>query len=64
MAFYEYKCTNEKCKNYGELKTVSIPMSEYSEEKLPICEECKQKTARNYTANAHGTFGDGYKGWN
>ncbi len=62
MAFYEYKCTNEKCIEKDNIKVISIPMSEYSEDKLPICENCKQKTVRNYTANAHQTFSDGYKG--
>ena len=62
MAFYEYKCINENCNKRDIIETISIPMNEYSEEKLPVCEECKQKTVRNYTAFAHQTFGDGYKG--
>lgn len=62
MAFYEYRCTNEKCTEKDKIKVISIPMSEYNEEKLPECDVCKQKTVRNYTANAHQTFGDGYKG--
>ena len=62
MAFYEYKCVNEECESFDAIKIASIPMSEYSEEKLPGCDECGSKTVRNYTANAHQTFSDGYKG--
>ena len=53
MAFYEYKCINENCSKKDIVETVSIPMNEYSEEKLLVCEECKQKTVRNYTTFAH-----------
>lgn len=61
MATYEYKCTNEKCTQKDLIKTVSIPMSEYNEEKLPKCEKCDKPTSRNYTTFGHQTFGDGYK---
>lgn len=61
MAYYEYKCVNEKCELKELIKTVSIPMSEYSEDKLPKCESCGEKTTRNYTTFGHQTFGDGYK---
>ena len=62
MAIYEYKCTNEKCSEKEVLKDVNISISEYSEDKLPLCEACKEKTSRNYTPNGHQSFGDGYKG--
>lgn len=58
MATYEYKCTNEKCEDYNIEKDVNIPITEYSEDKLPPCEKCKRKTHRNYTPNGHQTFGD------
>ena len=62
MAFYEYKCINKDCKDFDAIKIASIPMSEYSEDKLPECDECHSKTVRNYTANAHQLFGDnGYR---
>jgi hypothetical protein len=61
MATYEYKCTNKKCIEKEVLKEVNIPISEYSEDKLPLCEKCKEKTSRNYTPNGHQTFGDFYK---
>ncbi len=58
MAMYEYKCTNENCAEKDVLKDTSIPISEYSEDKLPVCEKCGEKTSRNYTPNGHQTFGD------
>lgn len=58
MATYAYKCTNEKCKENGKEKEVNIPIKEYSEAKLPLCESCKEKTSRYYTPNGHQTFGD------
>lgn len=62
MATYEYKCTNIECIEKEVLKEVNIPISEYSEDKLPLCEKCKEKTSRNYTPNGHQSFSDGYKG--
>lgn len=62
MATYEYKCSNSECSEYEVLKDVSIPMSEYSEDKLPKCEACGESTQRTYSAIGHQTFGDGYKG--
>lgn len=61
MAIYEYKCVNDKCEEYDKVKESSIPIKEYSEDKLPICSSCENKTARNYTPNGHQTFGDSYK---
>lgn len=61
LATYEYKCTNEECEDFNVLKDVKIPMSEYSEDKLPICEKCNSKTSREYTAVGCQTFGDGYR---
>ena len=61
MATYEYKCTNTECSEKDALKEVNIPISEYSEDKLPLCEKCGEKTSRNYTPNGHQTFGDYYK---
>ena len=62
MATYEYKCINQNCTEKEILNEVNIPISEYSEDKLPLCENCKEKTSRNYTPNGHQSFGDGYKG--
>lgn len=62
MAIYEYKCTNSECSEKDILKEVKIPIADYSEDKLPLCEKCKGKTSRNYTPNGHQSFGDGYKG--
>jgi predicted nucleic acid-binding Zn ribbon protein len=58
MATYEYKCTNIECSEKEVLKEVNIPIKEYSDDKLPLCEKCKEKTSRNYTPNGHQTFGD------
>lgn len=58
MATYEYKCINENCEEKEVLKDVNIPIKEYTEDKLPLCEKCGEKTYRNYTANGHQTFGD------
>lgn len=54
---YEFSC--EKCKIIVEK---DIPIKEYSEDKFPICEKCKEKMKRNYSILGHQTFGDGYKG--
>ena len=62
LATYEYKCTNEECEDFNVLKDVKIPMSEYSEDKLPLCEKCNLKTSREYSAVGCQTFGDGYRG--
>lgn len=59
---YEYNCKNEKCKEHNEVKVVSMPISEYSEDKLPKCEVCGEPTKRKYSSIGHQTFGDGYKG--
>lgn len=61
MAIYEYKCVNKDCEEYSIPKEANIPIKEYSEDKLPICENCKEKTSRSYTPNGHQTFGDSYK---
>ena len=58
VATYEYKCTNNECEEKNILKEVSISISDYSEDKLPLCEKCREKTSRNYTPNGHQTFGD------
>lgn len=58
MATYEYKCVNETCTEKEVLKEVNIPISDYSEDKLPLCTSCGEKTVRNYTPNGHQTFGD------
>lgn len=58
---YEYTCKNQSCSNKEKVLQVEIKISEYSEEKLPICEVCKEKTKRVYTSVGIGTFGDGYK---
>jgi predicted nucleic acid-binding Zn ribbon protein len=57
---YEYQCKNEKCKN-KEIKTVSMSIKDYSEDKLPLCETCQEKTKRIYSSVGISTFGDGYK---
>lgn len=62
MATYEYKCLNPKCEDFNKIKECSIPMSDYSEDKLPKCEKCSISTDRHYSGFSHGTFGDGYKG--
>lgn len=62
MAQYEYSCKNEECENYMEVKSINIPMSEYSEEKLPVCQSCNGKVTRVYNAPGCKTFSDGYKG--
>ena len=62
MAQYEYKCKNDKCKEYDIKKVIDIPITEYSSDKLPICERCGEKTQRVYGISGHQTFGDGYKG--
>lgn len=61
MATYEYKCTNINCEEYEVPKDVNIPIKEYAEDKLPLCDKCNDKTSRNYTPNGHQTFGDFYK---
>lgn len=62
MAIYEYKCNNEKCEDFGKVKQISMSINDYSEDKLPNCNKCNEKTFRNYNAIGHQTFGDGYKG--
>lgn len=62
MATYEYKCTNKKCKEFNSIKVTQMSIKDYSEDKLPKCENCDEKTSRHYSTFAHQTFGDGYKG--
>jgi len=62
MATYQYKCVNEECEECEKEKTFQIPMIEYSEDKLPVCEKCKNKTKRIFSIAGHQTFSDGYKG--
>lgn len=62
MATYNYKCGNEKCEDHEKVKSVSMPMMEYSEDKLPKCEKCGEKPIRIFGIAGHQTFGDGYKG--
>lgn len=58
---YEYRCNNQACKNYGVIKNINMSISEYSEDKLPICEECTEKTIRHYSSFGLKTAGDNYK---
>ena len=58
---YEYQCKNEKCSDFKKTKTCAMSISEYSEDKLPVCEVCKEKTKRVYTSVGIKTYGDGYK---
>lgn len=62
MALYDYKCNNVNCEKYETIKTVSIPMTEYNDKKLPLCDKCNCKTIRSYNAVSHQTFSDGFKG--
>lgn len=63
MAVYEYACDNEKCKEFDKIKECSIGIKEYSEEKLPKCEECGKPTKRKYNANFGAQNFDGtYRG--
>ena len=62
MARYECKCENEKCEKYEEVIIANIPMTEYSEDKLPVCEACGQPTKRIYSSGGMlKTAGDGIK---
>ena len=61
MAGYIYECRTEECSEFKKEKEVWMSISEYSEEKLPKCEVCGNKTFRVYTPLGHQTFGDGYK---
>lgn len=60
MATYQYKCTNEVCKEYEKVKDVQMPMSEYSEDKLPKCPECGEPTNRVFTTTPVRSF-EGYR---
>lgn len=60
MAFYSYKCKNEKCEDFEKEVTVSKSMSESSREEH--CEKCKEVLSRIFALSGHQTFGDGYKG--
>lgn len=48
---YTYKCVNLSCDMRNVLKEVSIPMAEYSEDKLPVCKECGSKTQRVFNSS-------------
>lgn len=61
MAYYEYKCVNKECEDFEISKSVQIAMSEYSEDKLPVCEKCNEKTQRVFGIAGCKTFGDGYR---
>lgn len=58
---YEYKCMNNSCEEFNKVRSFDMSIKEYSSDKLPICENCKQQTNRHYTSFGHQTFGDGYK---
>lgn len=62
MAIYEYKCKNKKCKEFNKEKTIDIPMKEYSQDKIPVCDECKEKCFRVFSLAGHQTFFQGYNG--
>lgn len=63
MAYYEYQCVNENCKEKEVVKEVIMSISEYSEEKLPKCECCGEPTNRVYSANFGAQNFDGkYRG--
>jgi predicted nucleic acid-binding Zn ribbon protein len=57
---YPYKCTNENCKEKDIVKTVSMSMNEYSEDKLPKCESCGNKTNRVFEPTPLKSF-EGYR---
>ena len=58
MAYYEYKCNNEKCTVTEVL--ISKPMSASSREET--CDKCSSVMERVFNIAGHQTFGDGYKG--
>jgi hypothetical protein len=58
---YEYRCKNNKCTEFGKIYEIDMSINEYTEEKLPLCTKCKEKTVRNYNSFGLKTFGDGYK---
>jgi predicted nucleic acid-binding Zn ribbon protein len=60
MALYDYKCSNEKCKNNTEIKQIVMSMIDYSEDKLPVCEVCGSKGQRVYNSTAMKTL-EGYR---
>ena len=62
MATYEYKCRNENCKEYDIAKTIDIPIKEYNEDKLPICERCGEKTKRVFSFGGAQNFDGKYRG--
>lgn len=61
MAAYDCACKNEKCAMYDKPIVVYMNMKDYSEDKLPECTHCGEKTKRVYSAPGLKTFGDGYK---
>lgn len=61
MALYEYRCINKNCEEFEIVKDFNISMKEYSEDKLPVCEKCSEKTVRHYSSVGIQTFSDGYK---
>jgi hypothetical protein len=52
---------NNSCEEFDKVRSFDMSIKEYSSDKLPICENCKQQTNRHYTSFGHQTFGDGYK---
>ena len=61
MATYQYICTNDKCKEKDVEKDCQMSMAEYSEDKLPKCEACGEKTSRVFKATSVRSF-EGYRG--
>jgi len=58
MAFYDYKCTNEKCPKKDQEVTVSKPMGEASTEEL--CVACNKTLQKIYGSPGISTS-DGWK---
>jgi len=58
MAFYDYKCTNEKCSKKDQEVTVSKPMAESGTEEL--CDECNKILQKIFGSPGISTS-DGWK---
>jgi len=56
--WYQYKCKNEKCKEFNIIKDISLPMSE--SDKPQFCKECKQELQKVFGVSSIKT-GDGLK---
>lgn len=56
MAFYTYKCNNEKCELHEKEVSIQKAMMESSREEF--CEECKEEISRVYTTYAMKAAGD------